>query len=239
MFFKGINHYGDLGLMLDFGADSSQQISQEVNTVYALLQDLNLAPLNIVPSFNKIVMSFQNIKDRDHTQDVLEHHLAKANLSNTEKAGKIWTIPACYEDSYALDRELIQTTHGISNEELISKHTGVAYYTYYIGFMPGFPYLGDLDPSLITPRLATPRIQIPARSIGIAKEHTCIYPKVSPGGWNIIGQVPFDIFSLEHSRTSLFLPGDTVQFQSISEKEFIQMQSKHLGFDEILKEFSQ
>jgi KipI family sensor histidine kinase inhibitor len=184
-------------------------------------------------------MSFQNIKDRDHAQDVLEHHLAKANLSNIEKARKIWTIPACYGDSYALDRELIQTAHGISKEELISKHTGVAYYTYYIGFMPGFPYLGDLDPSLITPRLATPRIQIPARSIGIAKEHTCIYPKVSPGGWNIIGQVPFDIFSLEHSRTSLFLPGDTVQFQSISEKEFIQIQSKHLGFDEILKEFSQ
>ena len=66
MFFKGINHYGDLGLMLDFGADSSQQISQEVNTVYALLQDFNLAPLNTVPSFNKIVMSFQNMKDRDH-----------------------------------------------------------------------------------------------------------------------------------------------------------------------------
>ena len=62
--------------MLDFGADSSQQISQEVNTVYALLQDLNLAPLNTVPSFNKIVMSFQNIKDRDHALDVLEHHLA-------------------------------------------------------------------------------------------------------------------------------------------------------------------
>ena len=104
--------------------------------------------------------------------------------------------------------------------------------------MPGFPYLGDIDSSLITPRLATPRIQIPARSIGIAKEHTCVYPKVSPGGWNIIGQVPFDIFSLEHSRTSLFLPGDTVQFQSISEKEFLQIQSKHLAFDEIIKEFS-
>ena len=104
--------------------------------------------------------------------------------------------------------------------------------------MPGFPYLGDIDSSLITPRLATPRIQIPARSIGIAKEHTCVYPKVSPGGWNILGQVPFDIFSLEHSRTSLFLPGDTVQFQSISEKEFLQIHSKHLAFDEIIKEFS-
>ena len=168
----------------------------------------------------------------------IEYKMAKANLTNSQKDRKIGSIPACYEDSYALDREHIQTTHGLSKEEVISKHTCTSYYAYYIGFMPGFPYLGDIDPSLITPRLATPRIQIPARSIGIAKEHTCVYPKVSPGGWNIIGQVPFDIFSLEHSRTSLFLPGDTVQFQSISEKEFLQIQSKHLAFDEIIKEFS-
>ena len=238
MFFKGINHYGDLGLILDFGSDSSQPISQEVNAVYTLLHDLDLRQLNIIPSFNKIVLSFQNSKDRNQAQDVIEHNLDKANLTNPQKERKLWNIPACYEESYALDRELIQTTNGLTKEEVISKHVGTPYYAYYIGFMPGFPYLGDLDPSLITPRLVTPRIQIPARSIGVAKEHTCVYPKVSPGGWNIIGQVPFDIFSLEHSRTSLFLPGDTVQFQSITEKEFLQIQSKHLTFDEIIKEFS-
>ena len=238
MFFKGINHYGDLGLILDFGSVSSQQISQEVNAVYALLQDLDLPQLNIIPSFNKIVLVFKSCKDRNQAQDTIEHNLATADLTNSQKDRKYWIIPACYDDSYALDRELIQSTHGLTKEEVISKHTSTSYYVYYIGFMPGFPYLGDIDPSLITPRLATPRIQIPARSIGIAKEHTCVYPKISPGGWNVIGQVPFDIFSLEHLRTSLFLPGDTVQFQSISEKEFLQIQSKHLAFDEIIKEFS-
>ena len=238
MFFKGINHYGDLGLILDFGSDSSQQISQEVNAVYALLQDLDLPQLNVIPSFNKIVLSFQNTKNRNQAQDIIERKLAKINLAKSQKDRKLWNIPSCYEDNYALDRELIQSVHGLTKEEVISKHTGVSYYAYYIGFMPGFPYLGDIDPSLITPRLTTPRIQIPARSIGIAKEHTCVYPKVSPGGWNIIGQVPFDIFNLEHSRTSLFLPGDTVQFQSVSEKEFQQIQSKHFGLDEIIKEFS-
>ncbi len=238
MFFKGINQYGEQGLILDFGSDSSQQISQEVNAVYTLLQDLDLPQINIVPSFNKIVLAFQSSKDRNQAQDAIELNLTKANLINAQKDRKSWNIPACYEDSYALDRELIQTTHRLTKEEVISKHTSISYYTYYIGFMPGFPYFGDIDPSLITPRLATPRVQIPARSIGIAKEHTCIYPKVSPGGWNIIGQVPFDIFSLEHSRTSLFHPGDTVQFLSISEKEFLQIQSKHLVFEDIIKEFS-
>ena len=181
MFFKRINHYGDLGLILDFGSDSSQQISQEVNAVYALLQDLDLPQLNIIPSFNKIVLAFQSGKDRNQAQDAIEHNLAKADLKNPQKDRIYWNIPACYEDSYALDRELIQATHGLSKEEVISKHTCTSYYAYYIGFMPGFSYLGDIDPSLITPRLATPRIQIPARSIGIAKEHTCVYPKVSRG----------------------------------------------------------
>ncbi len=238
MFFKEINHYGDLGLILDFGSDSSQQVSQEVNTIYTLLHDLDLPLLNAIPSFNKIVLHFQNRKDRNQAQNTIEHNLTKVNLTKSQKDQKSWNIPACYEDSYALDRERIQATHKLTKEEIITKHTQVSYYAYYIGFMPGFPYLGDIDTSIITPRLATPRIQIPARSIGIAKEHTCIYPKVSPGGWNIIGQIPFDIFSLEHSRTSLFLPGDNVQFLSISEKEFLQIQSKHLKFDEIIKEFS-
>ena len=238
MFFKEINHYGDLGLILDFGSVSSQQISKEVNAVCSIIQDIDLPLLNVIPSFNKIVLSFQSNKARNQAQEAIEHNLVKVNLTNSQKDRKLWNIPACYEDSYALDRELIQKTHGLSKEEVISKHTGVFYYAYYIGFMPGFPYLGDIDPSLITSRLATPRIQIPARSIGIAKEHSCVYPKVSPGGWNIIGQVPFDIFSLKHSRTSLFLPGDMVQFQSISEKEFLQIQSKHLAFDDIFKEFS-
>ena len=114
MFFKGINHYGDLGLILDFGSDSSQQISQEVNAVYALLQDLDLPQLNIIPSFKKIVLAFQNSKDRNQAQDAIEHDLAKANLKNSQKDRKVWNIHACYEDSYALDRELIQATHGLS-----------------------------------------------------------------------------------------------------------------------------
>ena len=105
--------------------------------------------------------------------------------------------------------------------------------------MPGFPYLGEISSKLITPRLSSPRVRIPARSVGIAKEHTCIYPKVSPGGWNIIAQVPFDIFSLEHSRTSLFLPGDEVEFSKVTQREFEKIQNKNFLFDEIIKEFSQ
>mgnify|MGYP001446796055 CR=1 FL=1 len=238
MFFKEINHYGDRGLIIDFGNESSQEISQEINLLFSFVKGLNLPLLNITPSFNKIVLHFNTIENKDKSLDLLKSQIHNFKPSKKSSYQKIWKIPACYDDSFALDIVNIQKLHNISKQDVINLHTNNIYYTYYIGFMPGFPYLGDIDPSLITPRLATPRIQIPARSIGIAKEHTCVYPKVSPGGWNIIGQVPFDIFSLEHSRTSLFLPGDTVQFHSISEKEFLQIHSKHLAFDEIIKEFS-
>jgi KipI family sensor histidine kinase inhibitor len=152
---------------------------------------------------------------------------------------KRWNIPACYDPQYALDLERVQKFHDLSIQEIINLHTKKIYYNYYIGFMPGFPYLGEISSKLITPRLSSPRVRIPARSVGIAKEHTCIYPKVSPGGWNIIAQVPFDIFSLDHSRTSLFLPGDEVGFNKVTQSEFEKIQNKNFLFDEIIKEFSQ
>ena len=155
-----------------------------------------------------------------------------------KSANKTWKIPACYDESFALDLKLIQQLHQITKEEIINLHTSESYYTYYIGFMPGFPYLGDIPSQLITPRLATPRIKIPARSIGIAKNHTCIYPKISPGGWNIIGQIPFDIFDLQNPNPSLFLPGDKVSFYSVSNKEFQQIQKKHFSINELIKEYS-
>tara|TARA_B100000965_G_scaffold394344_1_gene406386 strand:+ start:455 stop:1174 length:720 start_codon:yes stop_codon:yes gene_type:complete len=239
MHFKGINQYGDLGLMLDFGSKSSKSISQEVNSICSMIIDLDLQALNTTPSFNKIVISFSSEKKRDNAQIQIEQKLTIFNARESKKIIKQWKIPVCYEDDYALDLELIQKIHQLSKEEVIARHSQITYYTYYIGFMPGFPYLGDIDPSLVTPRLKAPRIQIPARSVGIAKEHTCIYPKVSPGGWNIIGQVPFDIFCLDHPQTSLFLPGDEIEFTPISKGEFEKIQNKNFLFDELIKEFSE
>ncbi len=238
MYFKGINNYGETGLILDFGTVSSKTLSQEVHFIYSRLISLKLNYLNIIPSFNKIVISFSSQKERYDALKLIEKKIQNLDYKISPKNVKNWRIPICYEDDYALDRELIQKTHQLSKEEVIAKHSQNKYYTYYIGFMPGFPYLGDIDKSLITPRLPSPRIQVPARSVGIAKEHTCIYPRISPGGWNIIGQIPFDIFSLNHTRTCLILPGDNVEFISISQNEFIKIQNKKFDFDRLIKEFS-
>ena len=238
MYFKGINSYGDRGMLLDFGDDSSKSISLEVNKAFSAISNLGLPLLNIIPSFNKIVIIFENSEIRDQNKEKITLEISEIKSQFQKSANKTWKIPACYDESFALDLKLIQQLHQITKEEIINLHTSESYYTYYIGFMPGFPYLGDIHSQLITPRLATPRIKIPARSIGIAKNHTCIYPKISPGGWNIIGQIPFDIFDLQNPNPSLFLPGDKVSFYSVSNKEFQQIQKKHFSINELVKEYS-
>ena len=238
MYFKGINSYGDRGMLLDFGDDSSKSISIEVNIAFSTISNLGLPLLNIIPSFNKIVIIFENSEIRDQNKEKITYEMNEIKPQSHKSANKTWKIPACYDESFALDLKLIQQLHQITKEEIINLHTSESYYTYYIGFMPGFPYLGDIPSQLITPRLATPRIKIPARSIGIAKNHTCIYPKISPGGWNIIGQIPFDIFDLQNPNPSLFLPGDKVSFYSVNHKEFQQIHKKHFSINELIKEYS-
>ena len=238
MYFKGINSYGDRGMLLDFGDDSSKSISIEVNKAFSTISNLGLPLLNIIPSFNKIVIIFENSEIRDQNKEKITYEMNEIRPQSHKSTNKTWKIPACYDESFALDLKLIQQLHQITKEEIINLHTSESYYTYYIGFMPGFPYMGDIPSQLITPRLATPRIKIPARSIGIAKNHTCIYPKISPGGWNIIGQIPFDIFDLQNPNPSLFLPGDKVSFYSVSNKEFQQIQKKHFSINELIKEYS-
>ena len=239
MYFKDINHYGDRGLIIDFGIESSKDVSQEINAAIIYLKDLKLPALNTIPSYNKIVLYFENTEEKQKSIKTIEIKMNDFRPLDIKRSYKRWNIPACYDPQYALDLERVQKFHDLSIQEIINLHTKKIYYNYYIGFMPGFPYLGEISSKLITPRLSSPRVRIPARSVGIAKEHTCIYPKVSPGGWNIIAQVPFDIFSLDHSRTSLFLPGDEVEFSKVTQSEFEKIQNKNFLFDEIIKEFSQ
>jgi KipI family sensor histidine kinase inhibitor len=231
--------YAQPEVIIDFGIESSKDVSQEINAAIIYLKDLKLPALNTIPSYNKIVLYFENTEEKQKSIKTLEIKMKDFRPLDIKRPYKRWNIPACYNLQYALDFERIQKLHDLSNQEIINLHTKKIYYNYYIGFMPGFPYLGEIPSKLITPRLSSPRLQIPARSVGIAKEHTCIYPKISPGGWNIIAQVPFDIFSLDHSRTSLFLPGDEVEFSAVTQGEFEKIQKKNFLFDEIMKEFSQ
>ena len=114
----------------------------------------------------------------------------------------------------------------MSSGEVIKRHTAGNYLVYFIGFSPGFPYIGGMDETLATPRLDTPRKKVPLGSVAVANNQTGIYPIESPGGWNLIGRTPLPIFNINDPENSLVDIGDKLHFRSISQDEFDQMKGK-------------
>lgn len=157
------------------------------------------------------VSAFNQVKD--HTEALI------AGLVPSVKSAEenIITIPVYYNGE---DLPYISGLHNISVDELVAIHVQPIYRVFMIGFQPGFAYMGSLDERIITPRKASPRIRVPAGAVGIAGSQTGIYPFVSPGGWQIIGQTPIKIFDKEKTNPCLFNAGDTVQFTAISKDEF-------------------
>jgi KipI family sensor histidine kinase inhibitor len=133
--------------------------------------------------------------------------------------GKIVTIPVHYGGSCGPDLQEVAEYHGLTPAEVIALHSAVTYRVYMIGFSPGFPFLGGLDPRLHTPRKKSPREKVPAGSVGIADQQTGIYSLDSPGGWRLIGRTPLKLFDLSREEPLLLGAGDQVLFQPITGKE--------------------
>jgi inhibitor of KinA len=134
---------------------------------------------------------------------------------------KLTRIPAVYGGSYGPDLDFVARHCHMGPEEVIRLHCSQPYHIYMIGFMPGYPYMGQLPEALITPRLKTPRLSVPKGSVAIAQRQTGIYSMESPGGWQIIGRTPVKLFDPEKDSPALLQMGDRVQFYPISEKEFL------------------
>ena len=129
-------------------------------------------------------------------------------------------IPVCYGGEYGPDLDEVAARHGLSPAQVIERHAGTDYLVYFLGFLPGFPYLGGLDPALATPRRATPRPHVPAGAVGIAGSQTGVYPLETPGGWQIIGRTPLRLYDPNRQPPALLAAGDNVRFISITTFQF-------------------
>ncbi|MCY4560798.1 MAG: 5-oxoprolinase subunit PxpB [Flavobacteriaceae bacterium] len=132
---------------------------------------------------------------------------------------KHWKIPVCYESPFAIDLEFMSKKLKLSTQEIINYHTRSKYIIYFIGFLPGFFYLGGLNRKIHFPRRDNPRKRIAPGSIGIGEKQTGIYPVESPGGWNIIGYTPYSFFDPYLVKKNIPQSGDTIEFFSISKQE--------------------
>jgi inhibitor of KinA len=155
-------------------------------------------------------------------EGVLAHRARKTTASVDSSAME---VPVCYAAEFAPDLAEVALHAGLSEEEVVSGHSSAKYRVNCVGFTPGFPFLSGLPARLATPRRATPRKEIPAGSVAIGGAQTGIYPRKSPGGWNIIGRTPLQLFDIQRESPALFHAGDHVRFRVISREEFEQFSS--------------
>lgn len=134
--------------------------------------------------------------------------------------GALIDVPVCYGGDLGPDLPDVAAAAGCSEAEVIALHSGRTYRVYVVGFVPGFPYMADVDPRIALPRRPSPRTKVPPGSVAIAAGQTGIYPSETPGGWHIIGRTHVKPYEPAREKPFLFRPGDRVRFQPIERAEF-------------------
>ena len=213
---KNISNLGDSALYCDFGIEVNKNINSEVIKYFKTIKEKNIEGINnLTPSYNKLIISFDlsvtnysEIKDKIQKLDINEVQ----NSSNNRLE-----IPVCCDNLFSLDIERLEKKLNLPKEKILENFFNKEYFCYMTGFIAGMPFLGDLDQSIQAQRLETPRVKIPKGSIGLTEQFANIYTFESPGGWNIIGNTPLEIFdSSKEKNPNLINPGDAIIFKSIT-----------------------
>jgi inhibitor of KinA len=231
---------GDQGLLLNWDNRLDPAVHQQVQAVWRCLQAAALpGVLDLVPAYSSLALLIESrffLKKYpgqlpyEVLKTWVEALLAEPNPNIALDSGRVLRVPVCFEPIYALDLVELAAQKHLNVDELVERFCGQEYRVYLLGFLPGFAYLGTLDEVLATPRRAVPRTWIPAGSVGIAGAQTGIYPLDSPGGWQIIGRTPWQLFSPEQEPPVRLQVGDNVRFYPISDTEFSQMKNNDLTY---------
>lgn len=168
----------------------------------------------VVPGMNNLTLVFDPLQA---APDELERMLAQAwdEATQTDFDSTDVEIPVHYGGAAGPDLKSLAKLLNMSVDEVVKRHTQADYIVFFLGFQPGFAYLGGLDPSLHAPRHSEPRLEVPAGTVGIGGEQTGIYPAVSPGGWQLLGRTDLALFDPARNPPTLLQPGDRVRFKAL------------------------
>ena len=216
----------DRSILVYLGEEIRQLAHQRVVRLLQLLQDEPLPWVrNLQPAYCSLLVTFDaGLVDHAEVESVLQNYGARIE-GVCLPAPRTVEIPVCYGAEYGPDLDDVAASHGLHAARVIELHCSATYHAYFLGFAPGFAYLGDLPPEIATPRLSTPRKRVPAGSVGIAGKQTAVYPFATPGGWRLIGRTPLAMFRADRKPMALVSVGDQVRFRPIRREEFAAMES--------------
>lgn len=209
---------GDSALVVEFGRQIDEAVNDRVHALAEWIRRRQFRGVSeVIPTFRSLLIcydpckiSYRRLVRRLQTWD-------DTGCSGDGAEKTIHRIPVCYDGPDLADMERLT---GLSREEIIAIHTGTDYKIHMMGFLPGFVYLGGLDPRICVPRLDTPRTRIEAGSVGIGGSQTGVYPVASPGGWRILGVTPVRFYDPDREEPILCKAGEYIRFVPISREDY-------------------
>ena len=217
---KNILNLGDAALYCDFGNDVNKETNIQVIRYFKSIQNENIEGINnLTPSYNKLIISFNLKKTNFKSLKKIIENLTVTSTSNLNN--KKIEIPVCTHENFSLDIERLKQILNLSRGNIYKNFFNKEFFCYMTGFIAGMPFLGDLDNNMRAKRLETPRVKVPKGSVGLTEQFSNIYTFESPGGWNIIGNTPKNIFDNSKEKDpNLINPGDIITFKEISEEQY-------------------
>jgi inhibitor of KinA len=217
---------GDCAVTVDFGNYIDEAINQKVISLFHFLNENPLpGMIEAVPAYSSLTVYYNAflvkkinsfISAADFMKKKLENVLKKNVMADDIPSRNI-EIPVYYNGE---DLVYVASEKNLSAEELIQIHCSKEYRVFMLGFLPGFPYMGQTDERIFVQRKKQPRLKVEAGSVAIAGSQTGIYPLTSPGGWQIIGRTPLKIFDISKDNPAVLRAGDKVKFYPIDKHEF-------------------
>ena len=217
---KNISNLGDAAVYCDFGVEVNKSVNSEVIKYFKALKKENIESINnLTPSYNKLIVSYDLRKINFKEIKKLIENL-NVNETQDKNSNKI-EIPVCCDDQFSLDIKRLEEKLNINRDKILENFFSKEYFCYMTGFIAGMPFLGDLDENMRVPRLETPRVKVPKGSVALTEQFANIYTFESPGGWNIIGNTPVDVFdNSKEVEPNLINPGDIVVFKQINLEDY-------------------
>lgn len=226
-----ISPVGDRAISIDFGQVIDPTINRHIRQTIERIKEFQLEGIiELVPTYCALLVEYDAmLYSYSEICNIIEPTLEEGMTDTTNELVTVVEVPTVYGGEFGPDLSFVASHNHLSEAEVISIHSGTDYLVYMLGFIPGFTYLGGMDPRIATPRLSSPRTLIPAGSVGIAGEQTGTYPSDSPGGWQIIGRTPVTMYDMSKAQAALLKAGDYVRYVPIDESEFHRI--KALGTD--------
>jgi len=226
--------FGRSAILVEWPANISQDIIQDIISFERQVKEIE-SILDTIIAYNSLLIRYQNpIVDQELTIRQLKNkYTASSYLIKQDQF--LWEIPVCYDASFGIDLEEIANKKKCSVADIVRLHTETDYLVYFIGFQPGFLYLGGLHQNLHIPRKSNPRVRVDKGSVGIGGAQTGVYPQNSSGGWNIIGKSPLNFFNMKATNPCFAKPGDRIQFVAVDIHTFYEIEREVIKQEFIIK----